>query len=162
MRAGLVFAPIPCRESNRNSQNMIVTAIALDREGRRHIVGIEGVDTESYISWYSFLVSLRNRCLSGVELVISDDHLGLMKVVKQVFSGCAWQRRITHFERNILEQSKTKRTEQAAIAAIKAVFKQTNPELTRADYERAVEIISDFNPKCAQLTEKAEPDIIAT
>ena len=81
----------------------MVTAVALNKEGMRRIVGIEGVDVESYISWRSFLLSLRKRGLLGLELVVSDSHQGLVRAIKEVFNGCSWQRCIAHFERNVLD-----------------------------------------------------------
>lgn len=108
----------------------------------------------------SFLLSLRKRGLLGLELVVSDSHQGLVRAIKEVFNGCSWQRCIAHFERNVLDTCTRKKNGQAALAAIKAAFKQTNPALVRAGYQRAIELVSEVDKKSADLLEEAEPDVL--
>lgn len=151
---------VNCRDEGRVRQKVLVTAVALNSDGARRIVGIEGVDVESYISWRSFLLSLRKRGLLGVELVISDDHQGLVQAIKEVFNGCSWQRCIAHFERNVRDTYTRKNNGQAALAAIKQAFKQTNPALVRAGYERAIELVSEVDKKSAKLLEGAEAEVL--
>lgn len=151
---------VNCRDEGRVRQKVLVTAVALNSDGARRIVGIEGVDVKSYISWRSFLLSLRKRGLLGVELVISDDHQGLVQAIKEVFNGCSWQRCIAHFERNVRDTYTRKNNGQAALAAIKQAFKQTNPALVRAGYERAIELVSEVDKKSAKLLEGAEAEVL--
>lgn len=151
---------VNCRDEGRVRQKVLVTAVALNSDGARRIVGIEGVDVESYISWRSFLLSLRKRGLLGVELVISDDHQGLVQAIKEVFNGCSWQRCIAHFERNVRDTYTRKNNGQAALAAIKQAFKQTNSALVRAGYERAIELVSEVDKKSAKLLEGAEAEVL--
>jgi putative transposase len=40
---------------------------------------------ESASSWRDFLTGLRERGLHGVEFVVSDDHAGLKKAIREVF-----------------------------------------------------------------------------
>jgi putative transposase len=42
--------------------------------------------------WKEFLRSLRERGLSGVRLVVNDQHSGLVAAVRKVMLGAAWQR----------------------------------------------------------------------
>ena len=41
--------------------------------------------------------------VTGVELVISDDHPGLRGAIREVFSEAVWQRCYVHFLRNALD-----------------------------------------------------------
>ena len=41
--------------------------------------------------------------MRGVDLVVSDDHSGLIRALRQHFQGVTWQRCQTHFTRNILD-----------------------------------------------------------
>ena len=59
-------------------------------------------DSESEASWGDFFAHLKQRGLTGVALVVSDDHAGLVKAVTTHFQGTAWQRCQTHFSRNLL------------------------------------------------------------
>jgi len=48
-------------------------------------------------------LSLRERGLEGVELVVSDQHAGLRKAIMEVFPESRWQRCYVHFLRNALD-----------------------------------------------------------
>ena len=50
------------------------------------------MDIEPYLSWKDFLISLRERGLSEVKLVISDTHAGLVRAISKVLSSAAWQK----------------------------------------------------------------------
>jgi putative transposase len=45
---------------------------------------------------------LEEAALSGVALVTSDDHAGLVSAIAAVLPGAAWQRCRTHYRRNLL------------------------------------------------------------
>ncbi len=55
---------------------------------------------ESASSWKDFLAGLRKRGLSGVEFVVSDDHEGLKRAIREVLPEAVWQRCYVHFLRN--------------------------------------------------------------
>ena len=78
-------------------------AIGINWDGRRCILGVELADRESRNSWREFLLSLRERGLRGVELVVSDDHAGLRAAVREVMPEAPWQRCYVHFLRNALD-----------------------------------------------------------
>ena len=56
------------------------------------MLGIAIVDTESYDSWLAFLRGVRARGASGVRLVVSDAHKGLVRALGDAFQGAAWRR----------------------------------------------------------------------
>ena len=58
---------------------------------------------ESASSWKEFLLSLKQRGLKGVEMVVSDDHAGLKKAIAEVIPEAVWQRCYVHFLRNALD-----------------------------------------------------------
>ena len=57
---------------------------------------------EAEVHWRSFLKSLIDRGLHGVQLIVSDDHLGLKQARKACFPGIAWQRCQFHLMQNAL------------------------------------------------------------
>lgn len=90
------------RENNRvNSQSALI-ATGINKEGYREIIGMEIKDSESEQSWSDFFRHLKQRGLKGVDFIVSDNHLGLVKAVAINFQGATWQRCQTHFTRNIL------------------------------------------------------------
>jgi putative transposase len=60
-------------------------------------------DSESEVEWESFFDDLKNRGLTGVELVISDGHKGIQESVARSFLGAAWQYCHVHFMRNLMK-----------------------------------------------------------
>lgn len=81
----------------------VLVAIGINWEGRREVLAVELANRESQSSWRDFLLGLKRRGLSGVELVITDDHAGLRKAVTEVLPEASWQRCYVHFLRNCLD-----------------------------------------------------------
>ena len=81
----------------------VLIAIGIDWDGRRQIVAVEMANRESRSSWKDFLLGLRRRGLTGVELVVADDHAGLRSAIREVLPEAAFQRCYVHFLRNALD-----------------------------------------------------------
>jgi putative transposase len=81
----------------------VLIAVAVDADGRRQILAVELANRESGSSWREFLLRLVERGLSGVEFVVSDDHPGLKRAIREVLPQAAWQRCYVHFLRNALD-----------------------------------------------------------
>ena len=78
-------------------------AIGINWEGQRQVMAVETANRESQSSWKDFLLRLKERGLTGVEFVVSDDHAGLKKAISEVLCEAAWQRCYVHFLRNALD-----------------------------------------------------------
>jgi len=91
------------REEGVIRSRAVMVAIGIDWEGRRQILAVELANRESATSWREFLVGLKGRGLSGVRLVVSDDHPGLKRAIMEVLPEAAWQRCYVHFLRNALD-----------------------------------------------------------
>ena len=91
------------RDGGAIRSKAVLIAIGIDWDGRRQILGVDLASRETATSWKSFLLSLRERGLKGVELVISDDHAGLRKAIAEVTPEALWQRCYVHFLRNAIE-----------------------------------------------------------
>ena len=87
----------------------VLIAVGVDWEGRRQVLGVELANRESRSSWREFLNDLKERGLHGVEFVVSDDHDGLRKAIRECLPGAAWQRCYVHFLRNALDHLPRKR-----------------------------------------------------
>lgn len=81
----------------------VMIALGIGRDGRRQVLGIELAHRESGPSWTAFLKGLKERGLHGVEYVVSDDHEGLKKAIRETLTGVNWQRCYVHFLRNALD-----------------------------------------------------------
>jgi putative transposase len=83
------------------SQGVLVVSGVRD-DGMREILAVEVADTESEATYQELFRSLKRRGLSGVELVVSDDHQGLKAAIARRFQGASWQRCQVHYARNLL------------------------------------------------------------
>ncbi len=81
----------------------VLVAIGINREGRRQVLGVELSNRESHSSWKAFVSGLKTRGLEGVEFVVSDDHAGLKRAVRELLPEAVWQRCYVHFLRNALD-----------------------------------------------------------
>jgi putative transposase len=68
----------------------VLIASGVNLEGLRLILGVSVSLGEQELHWRDFLQSLVERGLTGVELIISDAHVGLQAARKAVFSGIPW------------------------------------------------------------------------
>ncbi len=79
------------RDQGHVRSKALVVAYAVHETGRREVVGTDLGEVESEAFWLEFLRSLRRRGLTGVRLVVSDDHEGLKAASARVLA-CPWQR----------------------------------------------------------------------
>src|SRR4051812_37470574 len=85
------------RVGGRVVSRAVVIATGVSADGRREVLGCDVGDSENEVFWTGFLRELRDRGLSGVQLVISDSHRGLTNAIDTVLTGAAWQRCRVHF-----------------------------------------------------------------
>lgn len=121
---------IKVRENNRVVSKACHIAIGITEKGNREIIGLDLSCSESEYSWSNFFEYLKSRGLSGLKMVISDAHKGLVKAIKETFVNVIWQRCQIHFLRNILSKSPKKNTEEFR-TDIKALFKIQDINLAR-------------------------------
>lgn len=91
------------REGGVIAHQAVLIAIGINWEGQRQVLAVEMANRESQSSWKDFLSRLKERGLSGVEFVVSDDHAGLKKAIREVLTQAVWQRCYVHFLRNALD-----------------------------------------------------------
>lgn len=97
----------------RATSALIVSGV--NAQGRREILGLSLGDSESEGTWTDMFAWLKRRGLHGVEVLVSDDHAGLVKAAQRAFQGVIWQRCQVHLQRNVL--GRTPRHLRAQMAA---------------------------------------------
>jgi putative transposase len=85
------------REQGRVVNVHALIAVGVNAEGYREILGIDVTTAEDGAGWLTFLRSLTARGLSGVRLVTSDAHAGLLAAIGATLPGASWQRCRTHY-----------------------------------------------------------------
>lgn len=150
-----------CRRDGRYTSLGLVTAIGMAEDGHKEFLGCEVVDTESYESWKAFIRGLRERGLEGVRLVVSDDHAGLVRAVGEAFSGCAWQRCVTHLQRNVQGHVHTLEGKRAVAALVRAATTQADLPTARAVWEEAAPWVRSISKPAGEVFEAAREDALA-
>ena len=137
-----------------------LVAVGVNADGGREVLGLDVASDEDGAGWLAFLRSLTARGLSGVRLVISDAHRGLVGAIGAALPGAAWQRCRTHYLRNLL--SKVPKSAQPWVATlVRTVFDQPDADAVRAQFARVVAAIEAKFPAAAEHLDDARADLLA-
>ena len=96
------------RENSRIISKAIMIAYGTNAEGHREILGFGVYANESSATWTDFLLSLKKRGLTGLLMITSDAHEGILNAIGKVFPTVPWQRCQFHFSRNITDKAPKK------------------------------------------------------
>src|SRR5215216_3116264 len=147
------------RDGGRVVRKALVLAYGVHESGYREVIGLDVGECETEAFWRSFLRSLVERGLTGVQLVVSDAHAGLKKAIAQVL-GCPWQRCSVHFLREALGHAR--REQQPMLAALlRPLFNADSGGAARGLVSDALERLRKPLPKVAALLAEAEEDLLA-
>jgi putative transposase len=138
----------------------VVVAVGITASGQRELLGIEVGDSEDEAFWTAFLRRLRERGLTGVQLVISDAHAGLKKAIARCFQGCSWQRCRVHFARNLLVKV-PKASQDMVAAALRSVFVQQEATAVEQQWDQVISMLTEKFPAAAALMAQAKEDVLA-
>jgi transposase-like protein len=138
----------------------VVVATGVTATGEREILGLDVGDSEDEVFWRSFLLSLKQRGLAGVQLVISDQHSGLVKALKRAFQGTAHQRCRVHFARNLLAHVPKGQADYVA-AAFRMIFAQPTAEDVHAAWDKTRDELAARFPKLGPLMDEAKAEVLA-
>jgi transposase-like protein len=90
------------REGGRVVKIAVMVATGVNAEGYREVLGIHTATTESGAGWLAFFRDLVARGLTGVALVTSDAHTGLVEAIGATLPAASWQRCRTHYAANLM------------------------------------------------------------
>ena len=137
-----------------------VIAAAVNAQGKREVLGLDVVTNGDGAGWKAFLRGLVARGLSGVKLIISDEHRGLKSSLASELPGSAWQRRRTHFMRNLL--TRVPRSAQDLVATlVRSIFAQPDAKEVWAQHGRVVEQLEKRFNEAAKMLAEATEDVLA-
>ena len=151
---------IKVREHGRTVNVHALVAVGVNADGGREVLGLDISSDEDGAGWLAFLRSLTARGLSGVRLVVSDAHRGLVSAIGAALPGAGWQRCRTHYLRNLL--TKVPKSAQPWVATlVRTIFDQPDADAVRAQLDRALDSISEKFPAAAEHLDDARADLLA-
>lgn len=148
------------REDGRVRSRGVMIATGVNTDGYREVLGLMLGDTESEASWSEFFGWLKSRGLRGVDLIVSDDHGGLVRAIRQHFQGVTWQRCQTHFIRNILDAT-PKALKDDVYTRVRAILDAPDNETARLLLSQTIETYEDKAPKAMRILETGFDDATA-
>ena len=138
----------------------VVVATGIAADGSREVLGLDVGDSEDETFWRAFLLSLKQRGLGGVQLVISDQHSGLVAPLKRAFQGSAHQRCRVHFARNLLAHVPKSHADMVA-AVFRTIFAQPDPEAVSTAWDEVRDQLAGSFPKVGPLMDAAKAEVLA-
>jgi len=150
---------IKVHEGARVVSKAVLIAYGVSELGEREVIGVNVADGEMEDAWRSFLASLVERGLRGVQLVISDAHAGLRRARQGVLNGVAWQRCRVHFMRNVL--ARVSKSAQGFVSAVlKQIFAQPSLEKAEEALSQAIELLQEKYPAAAHVVCEGADDVL--
>jgi transposase-like protein len=140
------------------SQGVLV-AIGISAAGCREVLGCWVAESESEASWGAVFAELKQRGLSGVRYVVSDDHAGMVKAIGRHFQGAVWQRCQVHFVRNALSLCGVQQRP-LVLSLMQTVTQAGTREAAKTALGLAVAELEKKAPKTARLLEEHGEEIL--
>jgi putative transposase len=148
------------REGGRIVNVHALLAVGVNAEGYKEILGLQVTSAEDGAGWLAFFRDLVARGLSGVALVTSDAHTGLVEAIGATLPGATWQRCRTHYAANLMSVT-PKHAWTWVKGGLHSVYDQPDAEAVHAQFDRLLDAIGDKLPAVAEHLDTARPDILA-
>lgn len=151
---------VKVREGGRVVNVHALVATGVNADGHREILGLQVTSAEDGAGWLAFFRDLTARGLTGVQLVTSDAHRGLLEAIGATLPGATWQRCRTHYAANLMAAC-PKASWPWVRALLHSVYDQVDAEAVHAQFDRVLDSLADKLPKVAEHLETARADVLA-
>lgn len=138
----------------------VVVATGITANGDRQVLGCDIGDSEDETFWRGFLRSLKVRGLGGVQLVISDQHAGLIAALRRSFQRASHQRCRVHFARNLLGLIPRSHTDMVA-AVFRTIFAQPDADAVSSTWDQVRDQLASMFPRVGPLMDDAKTEVLA-
>ena len=148
------------REGGRVINAVALIAVGVNGDGHREVLGLRVATSETGPAWNEFFADLTARGLTGVRLVTSDAHAGLVEAIAANLPGAAWQRCRTHYAANLMSVT-PKSMWPAVKAMLHSVYDQPDSDAVQAQFERLLDYVEAKLPDVHAHLDAARADILA-
>jgi putative transposase len=125
----------------------VLMAFGVDESGHRTVLGVSVSLSEAEVHWRDFFAGLQERGLSGVRLLISDDHAGMKAAREARFPGVPWQRCQFHLQQNAGHYVPRLEMRREVAADLRAIFESTDRLEAERRLRQAVDKYARSAPK---------------
>src|SRR5512144_2566195 len=146
------------REDGHVCDLAVLSAVGVNPQGKREILGVSVSLSEHEAHWRAFLESLKQRGLGGVQLITSDNHGGLRAARQAVLGGIPWQRCQFHLQQNASQYVPRQSMKTEVAADLRMVFNAPHRSAAEAYLAQVVQKYAKSAPKLADWIEKNVPD----
>jgi putative transposase len=146
------------RETGSVRDCALFTAIGVDSQGHRSILGVSVSLSEAEVHWRAFLKSLLARGLHGLELIVSDAHAGLKEARQACLGSVPWQRCQFHLMRNALSHVPQEEMKREVINDLQGVLDSSSTQAAQEQLKRVVAKYGKAAPKLAAWMEANVPE----
>ena len=149
------------REGGRVRNVSVMVATGVNADGHREILGIQVATGETHAGWLGFFRDLVARGLSGVALVTSDAHAGLVEAIAATLPGAGWQRCRTHYAANLMAVC-PKSAWPGVKAMLHSVYDQPDAVAVHAQFDKLLdsELVTSL-PAVLEHLDSARDEILA-
>lgn len=133
------------RENHRVISKALMVALGINGSGRKEILGFNLYDCENKENWYDFLKHLRDRGLTGVKMITSDAHEGILYAIRRLFPDVPWQRCQFHFVKNIIDKT-PKKYQEGLRSELNAMFQSSDLDKARKKRDSILQDYEDVAP----------------
>ncbi|OYO18951.1 IS256 family transposase [Enemella dayhoffiae] len=148
------------REGGRVVNSVVMLATGVNADGHREVLGMRVATAETGPAWNEFFADLVARGLTGVRLVTSDAHAGLVEAVAANLPAASWQRCRTHYSANLMAIT-PKSLWPAVKAMLHSVYDQPDATAVHAQFDRLLDYTADKLPAVTDHLDQARADILA-
>lgn len=148
------------REGGRVVNVHALVATGVNADGHREILGVQVTSGEDGAGWLAFFRDLTARGLSGVRLVTSDAHAGLVAAIGATLPGASWQRCRTHYAANLMSAT-PKSSWPWVRALLHSVYDQPDTASVHAQFDRILDAVGEKLPAVAEHLDTARADVLA-
>lgn len=134
----------------------VLIAYGVNVFGKREILGASSSLSEAEVHWRQFFESLQKRGLSGVKLIISDDHTGLKAARRTVFPSIPWQRCQFYLSQNAQSYVPKKYMKAEITEAMKNIF--NSPSLESAE-KMILSVMEDYSKSAPEFVKWLEDNV---
>jgi len=148
------------REQGRVVNAVVLVATGVNGDGHREVLGVKVATSETKEAWNVFFADLVARGLSGVKLVTSDAHAGLVEAIAANLPGASWQRCRTHYAANLMSAC-PKSAWGGVKAMLHSVYDQPDADSVNAQFDKLIDTVTGPLPAVAGHLDAARADLLA-